>query len=598
VEETESTLIPGYALDRYELLCPLATGGMATVWLARMRGKRGFEKLFAIKTIRAELSDDAHFEEMFLDEAHIAALIQHPNVANILDLGDKDGILYLVMEWVDGESLAKVRKFAAKAGAKIPLGLALRIISDACAGLHAAHELKDESGRELGVVHRDVSPQNVLIATSGAVKVIDFGIAKAENRAAPKTRTGIVKGKLQYMAPEQARATKGPIDRRVDLWALGVCLYELISDALPFDGENQFEILAKVTGTEPFAPIEGLPASVQEILEHSLARSPDERFSSAAAMRRAIESAITELGLPSTSDDVGAFVAKYLPERAAKRKELVAKALKDAAQRAQDSEPQVGTAEVALDSRGRPVSDGSIRSPRDPKATSGPGSLGGVAGRTPAGGMGPPSGATPPGRPLRSARDILDRPSADPAAMGTLISAELAASAGIPRAGGVKRLLAVLVVAGAAAGGYYYYVRPASRASAVTELPAPVTVNPSDVASSSAVPPPPPVPTLVVTPPEAPRPAASGAAAASGEPGSGSPSASAAVSALVDASVAPVPLLHAPFIPHMPRRPGTAPAPVLPAFSALPEPEIPTIAPPNTAGSTSRPRDPTTGEAN
>src|ERR1700722_12725060 len=149
MDAVESALRAGYRLDRYELLCPLATGGMATVWLARLRGKRGFEKLFAIKTIRAELSDDPHFEEMFLDEAHIAAGIQHPNVANILDLGEKEGVLYLVMEWVDGDSLAKVRKFAAKAGVRIPLGLSLRIIADACAGLHAAHELKDDSGAEL-----------------------------------------------------------------------------------------------------------------------------------------------------------------------------------------------------------------------------------------------------------------------------------------------------------------------------------------------------------------------------------------------------------------------------------------------------------------
>src|SRR3984957_11649423 len=144
MEASDSLLRPGHRLARSGLLCPIASGGMATVWLARLRGKRGFEKLFAIKTIRSELSDDAHFEEMFLDEAHIAAGIQHPNVANILELGEKEGILYLVMEWVDGESLARVRKFAAKAGAKMPLGMALRIIADACAGLHAAHELKDD----------------------------------------------------------------------------------------------------------------------------------------------------------------------------------------------------------------------------------------------------------------------------------------------------------------------------------------------------------------------------------------------------------------------------------------------------------------------
>src|SRR6516162_6203597 len=130
----------GYRLDRYELLCPIASGGMAVVWLARLRGKRGFEKLFAIKTIKTELIHDMRFQEMFLDEARIASGIQHPNVAQILDLGEQDDVLYIVMEWVDGESIAKIRKLAMKRGTSVPLGVALRVIADACAGLHAAHQ--------------------------------------------------------------------------------------------------------------------------------------------------------------------------------------------------------------------------------------------------------------------------------------------------------------------------------------------------------------------------------------------------------------------------------------------------------------------------
>jgi serine/threonine-protein kinase len=176
--EAPELLRPGYRLDRYELLCPIASGGMATVWLARLRGKRGFEKLFAVKTIRTELVDDTRFQEMFLDEARIASGIQHPNVAQILDLGEQENVLYLVMEWVDGESLTKIRKLVAKRGAVLPVGVALRVLSDACAGLHAAHELKDDDGEPLGIVHRDVSPQNILVATSGVVKLIDFGIAR------------------------------------------------------------------------------------------------------------------------------------------------------------------------------------------------------------------------------------------------------------------------------------------------------------------------------------------------------------------------------------------------------------------------------------
>src|SRR4051812_27806506 len=137
MDAVESTLVAGYKLDRYELLCPIASGGMASVWLARLLGKRGFEKLFAIKTIKSELIADPKLQEMFLDEARIASRIVHPNVAQILELGEQDDILYIVMEWVDGESLAQVRRLALKNGEQVPLGVSLRIVADVCAGLHA-----------------------------------------------------------------------------------------------------------------------------------------------------------------------------------------------------------------------------------------------------------------------------------------------------------------------------------------------------------------------------------------------------------------------------------------------------------------------------
>src|SRR5450631_2809519 len=140
MDPVEPLLRPGDRLDRYELLCPIASGGMAAVWLARLRGKRGFEKLFAIKTIKTELTTDMRFQEMILDEARIASGIEHPNVAQLLDLGDHDDILYIVMEWVDGESLAKIAKLSIRRGKTLPVGLSLRIMADACAGLHAAHE--------------------------------------------------------------------------------------------------------------------------------------------------------------------------------------------------------------------------------------------------------------------------------------------------------------------------------------------------------------------------------------------------------------------------------------------------------------------------
>jgi serine/threonine-protein kinase len=328
----ESVLRPGYRLDRYELLCPIASGGMASVWLARLRGKRDFEKLYAVKTIKTELGEDTRFQEMFLDEARLASGIEHPNVAHILDLGEHDGILYIVMEYVDGEALAKVARQARKVATPLPLGHALRIIADACAGLHAAHELKDRAGQNLGVVHRDVSPQNILIAMSGAVKVIDFGVAKASNRRAGETGEGVVKGKIRFMAPEQVRAQ--PLDRRADIWAIGVCLHELATGRLPYDDDSDIDVVRRLISDEPPPRLDGVPAPVAELLSHSLVRDPNERFSTAAAMRRAIENAMTELHLQASSEDVADFVRVNLPEFAEKRHKVMAKATDEADRRA------------------------------------------------------------------------------------------------------------------------------------------------------------------------------------------------------------------------------------------------------------------------
>jgi len=340
MEAVENALRAGDRLDRYELLCPIASGGMATVWLARLRGKRGFEKLFAIKTIRTELVEDPRFQEMFLDEARITSGIQHPNVAQILDLGEQRDVLFIVMEWVDGDSLAKIRKLVVKAGGSVPIGPALRILADACAGLHAAHELRDDAGNPLGIVHRDVSPQNILVSTAGAVKVIDFGIAKAQNRRQGETRTGIVKGKLQYMAPEQVKKGRD-VDRRADVWALGICLHELVAGRLPNEGDDDVEVIRKLLADEAPQCAEGLPEAVARVLAQSIAINPDDRFSTAAAMQRALENAMKDIGESATSEDVAAFVRSALPELAERRRAFVGQAISQARDRSEPgSEPR------------------------------------------------------------------------------------------------------------------------------------------------------------------------------------------------------------------------------------------------------------------
>jgi eukaryotic-like serine/threonine-protein kinase len=332
MEAAESILRAGYRLDRYELLCPIATGGMATVWLARLRGKRGFEKLFAIKTIRTELVDDPRFQEMFLDEARIASGIQHPNVAQILDLGEQQDVLFIVMEWVDGDSLAKVRKLVTKRGHRLPVGVVLRVLADASAGVHAAHEMRDDTGEPLEIVHRDVSLQNILVGSAGSVKVIDFGIAKAHNRKQGETRTGVVKGKIQYMAPEQVQKGK-TVDRRTDVWALGVCLHELVTGKLPYDGDDDIEVIRKLMTDEAPPLAEGLPEAIQRVLERSITLEADARFPTAAGMQRALEAAMKELGEATTSEDVAAFLRTELPELAQRRKEILNKAVEAARER-------------------------------------------------------------------------------------------------------------------------------------------------------------------------------------------------------------------------------------------------------------------------
>jgi len=235
-------LSSGSALGRYELLLPIAKGGMAEVWAARLHGTRGFQKVVAIKTILPGAIDDARMEEMFLVEAELASKIHHPNVVGTIDLGEHEGVLYLVMEWVDGESLNVLMTKAASQGG-VPLAIGVNLIGQACQGLFAAHNLRDDEGALLGVVHRDVSPHNLLVTFTGTAKVVDFGIAKATSLAS-STEVGEVKGKFAYMAPEQIRAQ--PVDARTDLFALGILLYQITTGRHPFRGENPGETLQNI----------------------------------------------------------------------------------------------------------------------------------------------------------------------------------------------------------------------------------------------------------------------------------------------------------------------------------------------------------------
>jgi eukaryotic-like serine/threonine-protein kinase len=327
----QAHLQPGYRLDdRYELLYPFAEGGMATVWVARVQGKHGFEKLVAVKTILPHLAGDRGFRTMFLDEAAIASRIRHPNVADIDDLGEESGTLYMVLEWITGDSWSRLYQAMAKKGHAFPLDALLRIAADACAGLHAAHELRGEDGALLNVVHRDVSPQNILVATSGITKVIDFGIAKALDRAAEETRTGTLKGKLLYAAPEQVKGRS--LDRRADIWAMGTILYHYLSGQLPYEGKNDLATLKNVTSGRRPAPLpDSVPAHVASVVMTALSPLPEGRYPTALDMQRAIEAAISR---PTTPTDVASLVTTYLADRIESRRQDLAEALAEAAERA------------------------------------------------------------------------------------------------------------------------------------------------------------------------------------------------------------------------------------------------------------------------
>jgi serine/threonine-protein kinase len=340
-----SALAPGYKLDRYELLCPIAEGGMASVWVARQRGKHGFEKLVAIKTILPKFAQDVRFQEMFLDEARIASRIEHANVAQIFDLGEENEILYLAMEYVEGDALSKLNRACQRQGTRLPTGIILRILSDACAGLHEAHEMKDGAGRPLEIVHRDVSPHNILVSTKGTAKIIDFGIATAKSRAGAETSSGVLKGKIQYMAPEQALGQR--VDRRADIWAVGAVLYALLTGKPPFEGENPLATLHLLGSGRPPMPLPAsMHPSITAIVRRALSFAADHRYPTAADMRDAIDRAMASAQCVTTASDVAAFAAEHLADRIDKRRHAIDAALAAAAERERLSPPERRTSSM------------------------------------------------------------------------------------------------------------------------------------------------------------------------------------------------------------------------------------------------------------
>jgi eukaryotic-like serine/threonine-protein kinase len=307
-------LVPGARIDRYELIAPIGDGGMAQVWVAKHAGPHAFRRLFAIKVIHPRFADEPSFRGMFLDEARISSMIEHPNVAQVFDLGEEGGVLFLAMEFVDGESVSTLQR--AQGGGPMPIDVAVRVVADMCAGLHAAHSLADASGATQGIVHRDVSPQNVLASVKGQVKVIDFGIALARDRVANATGAGTLKGKLNYMAPEQAMSR--PLGPAADIFGAGATLYRMLTGRAPFDGGGEAATLRMLLeGVRPAPLPPHIPSAINDVVDRALANQPADRFATADEMREALEAALAEAGM---RPDVGAWVSQNLSAKARDRR--------------------------------------------------------------------------------------------------------------------------------------------------------------------------------------------------------------------------------------------------------------------------------------
>jgi serine/threonine-protein kinase len=321
---------PPPKLGRYTIFHEVGSGGMATVYLARIEGAAGFEKLVALKTIHKHLARESTFVEMFLDEARIASKINHPNVCTVFDFGAEDNTYYLAMEYLVGEPLIRIVNAIVAGRRTEDLGTlpyyACRIIADSAEGLHAAHELHGPDGQNLGIVHRDVSPQNLFVTYDGAVKVVDFGCAKAVERVS-QTDAGTLKGKVSYAAPEQIKTL--PVDRRADVWSLGVCLWEALTLKQLFRRDTDIRTaMAVLEDPIPLASEgrEWIPDDLARIVDKALQREPEKRYPNARAFSRDLRAFIARSGQPVEKAELADWLGRLVPEERAEHLRIVEQA--------------------------------------------------------------------------------------------------------------------------------------------------------------------------------------------------------------------------------------------------------------------------------
>ncbi|HUB06251.1 MAG TPA: serine/threonine-protein kinase [Myxococcales bacterium] len=301
-------------VGRYRLTRKIATGGMAEIWLASADGPEGFRKRLVVKKILPHLADDEEFVRMFLDEARIAARLNHPNIVQIFDLGEADGSYFIAMEYVPGKDLRRTYQDSAKAKKTLPPELIVRVLIESAKALDYAHRATDDLGEPLHIVHRDVSPQNILVTFQGGVKLVDFGIAKAADQAT-QTRAGVLKGKYSYMSPEQAAGDA--IDSRTDIFALGIVGYELITGFRLFKRENEVATLQAVRECKvppPSTIARDVPKALDRIFSKALAKKPDERLATAGELALALEEFLLAGHYAASSTHLAEFMQALYPE--------------------------------------------------------------------------------------------------------------------------------------------------------------------------------------------------------------------------------------------------------------------------------------------